>query len=124
MDYLKKNPKLAQLGIVLIGFVVLILMSGQYSDIIDVRDGFTKAVEKGEIAAVAGFSESLSMIVRGQLPPQFVRIPELKFYNPVVNASMVYLLIGVLILAGLIFNNYYSTIHSSKISLIDWFRRC
>ena len=123
MDYLKKNPKLAQLGIVLIGFAVLILMSGQYSDIIDVRDGFTKAVEKGEIAAVAGFSESLSMIVRGQLPPQFVRIPELKFYNPVVNTSMVYLLIGVLILAGLIFNNYYSTIHSSKISLIDWFRR-
>jgi len=123
MDYLKKNPKLAQLGIVLIGFVVLILMSGQYSDIIDVRDGFTKAVEKGEIAAVAGFSESLSMIVRGQLPPQFVRIPELNFYNPVVNTSMVYLLIGVLILAGLIFNNYYSTIPSSKISLIDWFRR-
>jgi len=123
MDYLKKNPKLAQLGIVLIGFAVLILMSGQYSDIIDVRDGFTKAVEKGEIAAVAGFSESLSMIVRGQLPSQFVRIPELKFYNPVVNTSMVYLLIGVLILAGLIFNNYYSTIHSSNISLIDWFRR-
>ena len=123
MDYLKKNPKLAQLIIVLIGFAVLILMSGQYSDIIDVRDGFTKAVEKGEIAAVAGFSESLSMIVRGQLPPQFVRIPELKFYNPVVNTSMVYLLIGALILAGLIFNNYYSTIHSSKISLIDWFRR-
>ena len=123
MDYLKKNPKLAQLGIVLIGFAVLILMSGQYSEIIDVRDGFTKAVEKGEIAAVAGFSESLSMIVRGQLPPQFVRIPELKFYNPVVNTSMVYLLIGVLILAGLLFKNYYSTIHSSKISLVDWFRR-
>ena len=123
MDYLKKNPKLAQLGIVLIGFVVLILMSGQYSDIIDVRDGFTKAVEKGEIAAVAGFSESLGMIVRGQLPPQFVRIPELNFYNPVVNASMVYILATLLIMAGLIFNNYYSKIHSSTISLGDWFRR-
>ena len=49
MDYLKKNPKLVQLGFVLIGFVVLILMTGQYSDIIDARDGFTKAVEKGEI---------------------------------------------------------------------------
>ena len=123
MDYLKKNPKLAQLGIVLIGFAVLILMSGQYSDIIDVRDGFTKAVEKGEIAAVASSSESLSMILRGQLPPQFVRIPELNFYNPVVNASMVYILATLLIMAGLIFNNYYSKIHSSRISLVDWSRR-
>ena len=91
MNHLAKHVKLVQLGIVLIGFVALILMTGQYSDIIDVRDGFTKAVEKGEIAAVAGFSESLSMIVRGQLPPQFVRIPELRFYNPVVNTSNVYL---------------------------------
>jgi glycine betaine/proline transport system permease protein len=123
MDYLKKNPKLVQLGVVLIGFVVLILMTGQYSEIIDVRDGFTKAVEKGEIVAVAGFSESLSMILRGQLPPQFVRIPELNFYNPVVNASMVYILATFLIMAGLIFNNYYSKIHSSGISLGDWFRR-
>ena len=118
MDYLKKNPKLAQLGIVLIGFAVLILMSGQYSEIIDVRDGFTKAVEKGEITAVTGFSESLSMIVRGQMPPQFVRIPELRFYNPVVNTSNVYLLIGVLILTGLVINNYFSTKRSLKISLI------
>ena len=123
MNHLAKHVKLVQLGIVLIGFVTLILMTGQYSEIIDVRDGFTKAVEKGEIAAVAGFSESLSMIVRGQLPPQFVRIPELNFYNPVVNTSMVYLLIGLSILAGLLFKNYYSTINSSKISLDDWFRR-
>ncbi|HHZ76553.1 MAG TPA: ABC transporter permease subunit, partial [Rhodospirillales bacterium] len=98
-------------------------MTGQYSDIIDVRDGFTKAVAKGEIVAVAGSSESLSMILRGQLPPQFVRIPELNFYNPVVNASMVYILTTLLIMAGLIFNNYYSKIHSSRISLVDWFRR-
>ena len=84
MDYLKKNPKLIQLGIVLIGFVILILMTGQYSEIIDVRDGFTKAVEKGEIVSVTGFSESFSMILSGQLPPQFVRIPELNFLNPVV----------------------------------------
>ena len=123
MDYLKKNPKIAQLGIVLIGFVVLIMMTGQYSRIIDVRDGFTKAVEKGEIAAVAGFSDSLSMIVSGQLPPQFVRIPELNFYNPVISTSTVYVLIGVLILAGLVFNNYFSTKRSLKISLIDWFRQ-
>ena len=123
MNHLAKHVKLIQLGIVLIGFVVLILMTGQYSDIIDVRDGFTKAVEKGEIAAVAGSSESLSMILRGQLPPQFVRIPELNFYNPVVNASMVYILTTILIMAGLIVNNYYSKIHSSKSSLVDWFRR-
>jgi len=123
VDHLAKRVKLIQLGIVLVGFVVLILMTGQYSDIIDVRDGFTKAVEKGEIVAVAGFPESLSMILRGQLPPQFVRIPELNFYHPVVNASMVYILITLLIMAGFIFNNYYSRIHSSKISLVDWFRR-
>ena len=81
MDYLKKNPKLVQLGVVLIGFVVLILMTGQYSEIIDVRDGFTKAVEKGQIVPVTGFSESVSMILSGQLPPQFVRIPELNFQS-------------------------------------------
>ncbi len=99
MDYLKKNPKLVQLGVVLIGFVVLILMTGQYSEIIDVRDGFTKAVEKGQIVPVTGFSESVSMILSGQLPPQFVRIPELNFLNPVVSASIVYLLTTLLIMA-------------------------
>ena len=123
MDYLKKNPKLVQLGVVLIGFVVLILMTGQYSDIIDARDGFTKAVEKGQIVPVTGFSESVSMILRGQLPPQFVRIPELNFLNPVVSTSIVYILTTLLIMAGLIFNNYYAKIQSSKISLIDWFKR-
>mgnify|MGYP000226663161 CR=1 FL=1 len=79
MDYLKKNPKLVQLGFVLIGFVILILMTGQYSEIIDVRDDFTKAVERGEIASSVGFSESISMLLSGQLPPQFVRLLELKF---------------------------------------------
>ena len=123
MDYLKKNPKLVQLGVVLIGFVVLILMTGQYSEIIDVRDGFTKAVEKGQIVPVTGFSESVSMILSGQLPPQFVRIPELNFLNLVVSTSIVYILTTLLIMAGLIFNNYYSKIQSSKISLIDWFKR-
>ena len=61
-------------------------MTGQYSEISDARDGFTKAVEKGEIEAVASFSESVSMVLRGQLPPQFVRIPELNFFNPVIRA--------------------------------------
>ena len=91
MNHLAKHVKLVQLGIVLIGFVALILMTGQYSDIIDVRDGFTKAVQKGEIVAVVGASESLGMILTGQLPPQFVRIPELNFYNPVFNASAIYI---------------------------------
>jgi len=123
MDYLKKNPKLVQLGFVLIGFAILILMTGQYSEIIDVRDGFTKAVERGEIASSVSFSDSVSMILRGQLPPQFVRIPELNFLNPVVSASTVYILTTLLIMAGLIFNNYYAKIQSSKISLIDWFKK-
>ena len=123
MNYLTKHVKLVQLGIVLLGFVALILMTGQYSEIIDVRDGFTKAVQKGEIVAVVGFSESLSMISRGQLPPQFVRIPELNFYNPVVNASLVYILTTLLIMAGLIFNNYHSKNRSSNVSPVDWSRR-
>ena len=114
MNYLAKHVKLVQLGIVLIGFVALILMTGQYSDIIDVRDGFTKAVQKGEIVAVVGASESLGMILTGQLPPQFVRIPELNFYNPVFNASAIYILTALLFMAGLMVNNYYSKIHSSR----------
>ncbi len=60
MNYYSKNSKLIQLGIVLFGFFALILMTGQYSEIIDVRDGFTKAVERGEIVPVTGFSESTS----------------------------------------------------------------
>ena len=123
MNHLAKHVKLVQLGIVLIGFVALILMTGQYSDVIDVRDGFTKAVQKGEIVAVVGASESLGMILTGQLPPQFVRIPELNFYNPVFNASAIYILTALLFMAGLMVNNYYSKIHSSKISLADWCTR-
>jgi len=100
MDYLKKNPKLVQLGFVLIGFVILILMTGQYSEIIDTRDGFFKAVDRGEIVPVTGFSESISMILSGQLPPQFVRIPELNFLHPVVDNSLAYIFISFLFLAA------------------------
>jgi len=74
MDFLTKNKKLVQLAVVFFGFFVLVLMTGQYSEIIDVRDGFTNAVEDGKIVAVTGFSESISMILSGQLPPQLVRI--------------------------------------------------
>jgi glycine betaine/proline transport system permease protein len=122
MDYLKKNPKLVQLGFVLIGFVILILMTGQYSEIIDVRDDFTKAVERGEIASSVGFSESISMLLSGQLPPQFVRIPELNFLNPVVDNSIVYMFISLLILAGLVFNNFNLINKSSQLSFLDWFK--
>jgi len=122
MDYLKKNPKLVQLGFVLIGFVILILMTGQYSEIIDVRDDFTKAVERGEIASSVGFSESISMLLSGQLPPQFVRIPELNFLNPVVDNSIVYMFISLLILTGLVFNNFNLINKSSQLSLLDWFK--
>jgi len=122
MDYLKKNPKLVQLGFVLIGFAILILMTGQYSEIIDVRDGFTKAVERGEIASSVSFSESIGMILRGQLPPQFVRIPELNFLNPVVDNSIFYILLSLLILAGLVFNNFNLINKSSQLSFLDWFK--
>ena len=90
MDYYTKYPKLIQLGIVLFGFVILVLMTGQYSEIIDTRDSFIKAVDRGEIVPVTGFSESISMLLSGQLPPQFVRIPEINFLNPVVNNSLAF----------------------------------
>jgi hypothetical protein len=56
-------------------------MTGEYSAYLALRDGFTDKVDSGEIQAVVGFSESISMIMRGQLPPQFIRIPELNFFN-------------------------------------------
>jgi glycine betaine/proline transport system permease protein len=96
----KKNPKLIQFGFVLIGFFVLILMTGQYSEIIDVRDDFVKAVEKGDILAIASFSDSVSMLMHGQLPPQFVRIPEMTFLNPQFNFSLGYILLSLLIMFG------------------------
>ncbi len=122
MEYLSKHPKLIQIGIVLFGFVVLVLMTGQYSEIIDSRDGFIKAVERGEITPVTGFSESISMILSGQLPPQFVRIPELNFLNPVVNNSIAYIFISFLIGVGLIFNNFNILNKLTQLSIFDWFK--
>ena len=122
MEYLSKHPKLIQIGIVLFGFVVLVLMTGQYSEIIDSRDGFIKAVDRGEITPVTGFSESISMILSGQLPPQFVRIPELNFLNPVVNNSIVYIFISFLIGAGLIFNSFNILNKLTQLSIFDWLK--
>ena len=123
MDYLKKNPKLVQFGFVLIGFAILILMTGQYSEIIDTRDSFIKSVDRGEIVPVTGFSESISMLLSGQLPPQFVRIPEINFLNPVVNNSLAYIFISFLIVVGLIFNSFNVLSKSTKLSVFDWLQQ-
>ena len=100
LNFSTKHPKLIQFGFVLIGFFVLILMTGHYSEIIDVRDGFTRAIEKGDIVPVTSFSDSISMLMRGQLPPQFVRIPEMTFLNPQFNFSSGYILLSLLIMFG------------------------
>ena len=71
MNYLLKHPKLLQFGIVLIVFFILMSMTGDYSNHLLLRDDFIKKVNSGDIQAVASFSESISMIFRGQLPPQF-----------------------------------------------------
>lgn len=123
MNYYTKNPKLIQLGIVLVGFVILILMTGQYSEIIDVRDDFIKAVERGEIASSVSFSESIGMLLHGQLPPQFVRIPEINFFNPVFNNSAIYVIISFLFLAGLVLNNFYALNKLTQFSIVDWFKQ-
>ena len=122
MEFLTKNKKLVQLAVVFFGFFVLVLMTGQYSEIIDVRDGFTNAVEDGKIVAVTGFSESISMIMSGQLPPQLVRIPQLNFLNPVVSNSGIYLFVSLMIILGLVFRNYYSVSQSKIINPAGWLK--
>jgi glycine betaine/proline transport system permease protein len=85
------------------------------------RDGFSKKVASGEIEAVASFSDSIGMIIRGQLPPQFVRIPEINFYNPVVSTSLGYMTVMFIILAGLLYRNYYLSTKVSRDTLSVWF---
>ena len=123
MDYYSKHPKLIQLAVVLFGFVILILMTGQYSEIIDTRDSFIKAVDRGEIVPVTGFSESISMLLSGQLPPQFVRIPEINFLNPVADNSLTYIFISFLIVVGLVFNSFNKINKSIQLSISDWFKQ-
>ena len=101
MDYLTKHPKLVQFGALIIVFFILMSMTGEYAGYLELRDGFSNKVESGEIKAVASFSDSVSMILRGQLPPQFIRIPEMHFYNPVISSSIGYLLTMLFIIAGL-----------------------
>jgi glycine betaine/proline transport system permease protein len=121
MEFIKNNTKLLQFGFVLIVFFILMSMTGEYHDIISLRDGFSKKVASGEIEAVASFSDSIGMIIRGQLPPQFVRIPEINFYNPVVSTSLGYMTVMFIILAGLLYRNYYLSTKVSRDTLSVWF---
>ena len=122
MDYLKNNPKLVQFGIVLIVFFILMSMTGEYKDIILLRDGFANKVNSGEIDAIASFSDSFRMILSGQLPPQLIRLPELNFFNPVTNTSILFKLIALVTILGLLFRNYFTTTKITRDLPIDWFK--
>ena len=123
MEFLKNNPKLLQFGIVLIVFFILMSMTGEYHDIILLRDGFANKVKSGEIDAIVGFSESFRMILSGQLPPQLVRLPELNFFNPVTDTSIVFKLLALLTILGLLFRNFLLTTKETRDLPIVWFKR-
>ena len=123
MEFLKNNPKLLQFGIVLIVFFILMSMTGEYHDIILLRDGFANKVKSGEIDAIVGFSESFRMILSGQLPPQLVRLPELNFFNPVTDTSIVFKLIALLTILGLLFRNFLLTTKETRDLPIVWFKQ-
>ena len=123
MEFLKNNPKLLQFGIVLIVFFILMSMTGEYHDIILLRDGFANKVKSGEIDAVVGLSESFRMILSGQLPPQLVRLPELNFFNPVTDTSLVFKIIALLTILGLLFKNFLLTTKVTRDLPIVWFKQ-
>ena len=123
MHYLTKYPKLIQFGVLIIVFFILMSMTGEYAGYLELRDGFSNKVESGKIQAVASFSDSVSMILRGQLPPQFIRIPEIHFFNPVISGSIGYLLTMLFIIAGLSFKNYYSASKDSTVSTSNWLKK-
>ena len=123
MEFLKNNPKLLQFGIVLIVFFILMSMTGDYHDIILLRDGFANKVNSGEIDAIVGFSESFRMLLSGQLPPQLVRLPELNFFNPVTDTSLVFKIIALLTILGLLFKNFLLTTKVTRDVPIVWFKQ-
>ena len=123
MEFLKNNPKLLQFGIVLIVFFILMSMTGEYHDIILLRDGFANKVNSGEIDAIVGFSESFRMLLSGQLPPQLVRLPELNFFNPVTDTSLVFKIIALLTILGLLFKNFLLTTKVTRDFPIVWFKQ-
>ena len=123
MEFIKNNPKLLQFGFVLIVFFILMSMTGEYHDIILLRDGFANKVKSGEIDAIVGFSESFRMILSGQLPPQLVRLPELNFFNPVTDTSIVFKLIALLTILGLLFRKFLLTTKETRDLPIVWFKQ-
>ncbi|AXE61976.1 proline/glycine betaine ABC transporter permease [Candidatus Thioglobus sp. NP1] len=123
MEFLKNNPKLLQFVIVLIVFFILMSMTGEYHDIILLRDGFANKVNSGEIDAIVGFSESFRMLLSGQLPPQLVRLPELNFFNPVTDTSLVFKIIALLTILGLLFKNFLLTTKVTRDVPIVWFKQ-
>ncbi|MDB4026991.1 ABC transporter permease subunit [Candidatus Thioglobus sp.] len=123
MEFLKNNPKLLQFGIVLIVFFILMSMTGEYHDIILLRDGFANKVKSGEIDAIVSLSESFRMILSGQLPPQLVRLPELNFFNPVTDTSIVFKLIALLTILGLLFRKFLLTTKETRDLPIVWFKQ-
>ena len=122
INYLSERPKLTQLGIVLIVFFILMSMTGHYHDLIIERHVFAKSVDKGEIQSSVGFAESMSMILNWQLPPQLVRIPELTFYHPVINTSATYVLIALLVTAGLLYKSFAESVNKSQWLRVNWFQ--
>ncbi|MDP6189601.1 MAG: ABC transporter permease subunit, partial [Gammaproteobacteria bacterium] len=101
IDLLTSRPKLLQFGGLLILFMVLMQMTGDYHHLISVRDNFANAVANSEIPASVGFAEAISMLASGQLPPQLVRIPELSFYNLTISVAGTYLIIALILFAGM-----------------------
>ena len=64
----------------------------------------------------------MSMILNWQLPPQLVRIPELTFYHPVINTSATYVLIALLVTAGLLYKSFAESVNKSQWLRVNWFQ--
>ncbi|HCH22670.1 MAG TPA: glycine/betaine ABC transporter [Oceanospirillaceae bacterium] len=101
IDFFTSRPKLLQFGAILILFTLFVQMTGDYQQLISVRDNFANAVNNGDIQASVSFSEAMGMLASGQLPPQLVRIPEISFYNLVVDLSNTTLCLVLLLFLGL-----------------------
>ena len=119
-NYLTERPKLIQLGFILIVFFILMSMTGEYHDLMVQRDFFAKEVNSGNIQDTVGFFESISMIFSGQLPPQLIRIPELTFYHPVISTSATYILIAILVTAGLLYKSFSDSTNKARWFSLNW----
>tara|TARA_B110000003_G_scaffold80191_1_gene81781 strand:- start:643 stop:2874 length:2232 start_codon:yes stop_codon:yes gene_type:complete len=63
------------------------------------------------------------MLLSGQLPPQLVRLPELNFFNPVTDTSLVFKIIALLTILGLLFKNFLLTTKVTRDVPIVWFKQ-